>query len=155
LSFKDIKLILLRLKKLGTIRIGFTGGEPLLHDDIEKILKFAKKLNFFVTLNTNSILLSRYNHIFRYVDIFFISLDGDEAINNKYRNYSARRVIENIKLLLSFNKRIIITTVLTEQDLSDIDFVLNLSKNTIFFVILSFFLCIMHLKIYFRIKGIF
>ena len=58
LSTSEIKRVLLEVRELGCYSIQFTGGEPLLRKDIFEILKYAKKLHFFVTLNTNASLLN-------------------------------------------------------------------------------------------------
>ena len=47
---------LTELKKLGVKVIDFTGGEPLLHREIDLLLHEAKKLGFITTLTTNCLL---------------------------------------------------------------------------------------------------
>jgi MoaA/NifB/PqqE/SkfB family radical SAM enzyme len=64
------------LKKMGTLEINFTGGEPLMRKDIFNILRYAKKLGFSITLNTNATLLSENNidELQKLVSKFEISL---------------------------------------------------------------------------------
>jgi radical SAM protein with 4Fe4S-binding SPASM domain len=44
-----------------TKAIRFTGGEPLLRDDLVEILSYAKEKGFYVILNTNGVLLDKEN----------------------------------------------------------------------------------------------
>lgn len=47
------------LARLGTASITFTGGEPLLHPDLDKIIRFARDKGMIVTMITNGFKLSR------------------------------------------------------------------------------------------------
>lgn len=47
------------LAKLGTASITFTGGEPLLHPDLDKIIRAARDKGMIVTMITNGFKLSR------------------------------------------------------------------------------------------------
>lgn len=60
LDTKNIIKILNKLKKINVEVVNFTGGEPLLRNDIEEILKEAKKLKFNVCLLTNGTLLNKH-----------------------------------------------------------------------------------------------
>lgn len=47
------------LAKLGTASVTFTGGEPLLHPDLDKIIRAARDKGMIVTMITNGFKLSR------------------------------------------------------------------------------------------------
>jgi len=65
------------LQKLGVKVIDFTGGEPLLHQDIAEILKEARKLGFISTLTTNCLLYPKKAASIRgMVDMLHFSLDS-------------------------------------------------------------------------------
>lgn len=53
-----MKRVIDQLVSIGTSGIGFTGGEPLLRDDIFTLIEHAKGYGMPVTLNTNGILLT-------------------------------------------------------------------------------------------------
>ncbi len=59
LKTRDIKRILLQLKKLRCFEVNFSGGEPFLRDDFFEILIFATGLGFRVRVLTNGTLLDR------------------------------------------------------------------------------------------------
>lgn len=81
---KDISLNLLeRVINLNPLQISVTGGEPLLHNQIDNILKFIRS-NYTgkIELDTNGTLVSNYlNLIMKYVDKVSVSIDG---INDEY-----------------------------------------------------------------------
>jgi MoaA/NifB/PqqE/SkfB family radical SAM enzyme len=61
--------------------IGFSGGEPLVREDIVEIVRYAKSLGYKpVSLFTNSLLLPQKEEVLDHVDYLQISLDtADEA----------------------------------------------------------------------------
>lgn len=65
------------LKKLGVKVIDFTGGEPLLHRQIDQLLEMAKKYGFITTLTTNCLLYPKWaNSLKGKVDMLHFSLDS-------------------------------------------------------------------------------
>ncbi|MGM5482485.1 MAG: radical SAM/SPASM domain-containing protein [Nanobdellota archaeon] len=80
-SHSSIITILDQIADLGVQAVRFTGGEPLLREDLEDILRKAKKRNLYVILNTNGTLLKRNAHITKHVDLFLISMHGPERFS--------------------------------------------------------------------------
>ncbi|MFA5104995.1 MAG: radical SAM protein [Candidatus Margulisiibacteriota bacterium] len=75
-SIATLKQNLNTLKKLGCKEILFTGGEPLLYDDLPEALKFAKNQGFLVYLCTNGLLSSKMlSSAAGLLDKLYISLD--------------------------------------------------------------------------------
>lgn len=65
------------LKRLGVKVIDFTGGEPLLHRQIDEILLLAKQQKFITTLTTNGLLYPKYAEKLRgKIDMLHFSLDS-------------------------------------------------------------------------------
>lgn len=65
------------LKKLGVRVIDFTGGEPLLHRQIDQLLTIAKEQKFITTLTTNALLYPRYAQKLQgKIDMLHFSLDS-------------------------------------------------------------------------------
>ncbi|MES2732305.1 MAG: radical SAM protein [Bacteroidota bacterium] len=68
---------LLDLRRLGVKVIDFTGGEPLLHRQIDQLLSLANDLGFITTLTTNALLYPKYAERLRgKVDMLHFSLDS-------------------------------------------------------------------------------
>src|SRR6185437_15569723 len=56
----DLQKWMDHIRKLGVVRIGFQGGEPLKHPDIGELVRYAKSIGFFeVSMSTNGFLLTR------------------------------------------------------------------------------------------------
>ena len=77
-TLKTAKRIMAECKSLGIKAVRFTGGEPLLNRNIDKMLKFAKKNNFYVLLNTNATIITSPTLMLlgKNVDNILISLQG-------------------------------------------------------------------------------
>lgn len=59
LTTKQVFSILSQLRDAGCFHIGFTGGEPLLREDIFEILEYAKICGFRISLLTNGYLIDK------------------------------------------------------------------------------------------------
>ena len=67
------------LKKLGVKVVDFTGGEPLLHRDIDTLLRIAKKYGMITTLTTNALLYPKWAERLKgLVDMLHFSLDSPD-----------------------------------------------------------------------------
>lgn len=53
LDTEKLLSILNELKACGILQIGFTGGEPLLHPDFDKIIERTLSLGFITSIGTN------------------------------------------------------------------------------------------------------
>ncbi len=79
-DLRSVERNFIDLKKLGVKVIDFTGGEPLLHQEIDKILMLAKKYGFVTTLTTNALLYPKWaDRIKGLVDMLHFSLDASTA----------------------------------------------------------------------------
>jgi radical SAM protein with 4Fe4S-binding SPASM domain len=57
LSAAEIGGLLSQLREMGTINLGFTGGEPMVREDLWEILAAAREAQFLVTLLTTGLLV--------------------------------------------------------------------------------------------------
>ncbi|MFZ2266817.1 MAG: pyrroloquinoline quinone biosynthesis protein PqqE [Azonexus sp.] len=55
LSTEEWKKALREARELGALQLGFTGGEPLLRDDLEELVAYADGLGFYTNLITSAI----------------------------------------------------------------------------------------------------
>lgn len=104
LTLGELEKILRETKDLGGERFDITGGEPLIREDVEDIVKLGKRLDYKIELVTNGALLTRKKlRKFKKLglDGIAISLDGSNAeVYNRIRRRDKEtfgRVIENIK----------------------------------------------------------
>ncbi|OGT78795.1 MAG: hypothetical protein A3I78_08175 [Gammaproteobacteria bacterium RIFCSPLOWO2_02_FULL_56_15] len=76
-----------QLHALHTREIVLSGGEPLMHSEVEKICAAARSCGFRLTLLTTGLLLKRHAPwISRGIDRIYVSLDGPAAVHNRIRN---------------------------------------------------------------------
>jgi AdoMet-dependent heme synthase len=105
LKLEEIRKLLVELKQLKVKNIELSGGEPLLREDLFQIIRYAKKLGFYVKILSNGSLLSRgkIRKLKRIgLDEIAFSLDGYSYNSyHKIRKASKetfKRVIQNIKI---------------------------------------------------------
>lgn len=115
---KDIKATLDEAANLGIKAIRITGGEPLLHPDIQTILTYAKAKRFAILLNTaaENISPSLMKTIIANVDVALISLQGYNATSNSSYTHSRHAFpdkIKNIFLLKAYLPTLWLATVIT------------------------------------------
>lgn len=115
---KDIKTTLDEAANLGIKVIRITGGEPLLHPDVQTILTYAKHKKFAVILNTaaENISPALMKTIITNVDAILVSLQGyNEKSNASYTKskLSFLDKIKNIFLLKAYLPTLWLATVIT------------------------------------------
>jgi MoaA/NifB/PqqE/SkfB family radical SAM enzyme len=65
------------IKKLGVKVVDFTGGEPLLHQQLDTLLSLAKKYGFITTVTTNTLLYPKQAEKLKgKIDMLHFSLDS-------------------------------------------------------------------------------
>lgn len=125
---------------LGTTGVGFTGGEPLLRDDIFILLAHSKKLGMITHLNTNGFLLTpeRMQRLLDIgIDSINLSLDGaTPATHDTARRTpgSFQRILKAVEWLIEQRaiQRVPVTinfvSVLSKQNLHELDALVALTK---------------------------
>ncbi|MCX5785592.1 MAG: radical SAM protein [Elusimicrobia bacterium] len=104
LSLPEIRSHLAAARALGVKNIRFTGGEPFLHPKILEALAAAKKLGFYVLVNTNATLLDAklIKKAAPFIDNILVSMQGcdaeSEAAATGTRGLFSKK-IKNIRLL--------------------------------------------------------
>src|SRR3989344_4241365 len=104
LTLSKLEKILRETKEIGGQRFDITGGEPLVRNDVDEIIKIGKELGYKIELVTNGSLLTK-EKLRRFkelgLDGVAISLDGSNAeVYNRIRRMDKEtfeRVLENIK----------------------------------------------------------
>ncbi|MDH5358879.1 MAG: radical SAM protein, partial [Gammaproteobacteria bacterium] len=55
LSTEEWKKVLVDGRKMGALQLGFTGGEPMLRDDLEELVDYADDLGYYTNLITSGV----------------------------------------------------------------------------------------------------
>ena len=88
----------------------FTGGEPLLREDICELIAHASSKGILTSLNSNGTLMAKRSDdiIKSGLDYLYVSLDGTEKKNEKIRcgRVSTKAAIEGICAVLESRKRL-------------------------------------------------
>jgi radical SAM family uncharacterized protein len=131
-SLEKEKAILKQIHSSGVCGIAFEGGEPLLRNDLVKILAFSRSLPLQTSLVTNGTLLeSRIDEIAPYVNgAIYVSLDGLEKTHDTIRGVSGcfKKAIKGI--IASKDKvSVTINTTIMAENLHEIEDMVNLAKE--------------------------
>jgi len=118
---------------LGCSVTSFTGGEPLLREDIGKLLEFSSKnIGVFTGLVTNGILLDKkIGEISKYTDVLAVSFDvNNKQIFNRTRGVDAfEKVKKNIELAKRMGVEIDLFSVITKETFEFIDDTIEFAKS--------------------------
>ena len=120
LDLKTLKKLLEDLKKLGCIKIVFTGGEPLAYSSAKELFAFAKDLGFICEINTNGSLISNYDIDFlvRTFAVFNISLHAAIPATHDLLvgDYGAwKKTVKSIRALKEKGATVNINSVITKN----------------------------------------
>lgn len=55
LSTEEWKAVLAEGRRLGSLQLGFTGGEPMLRKDLEELVEYADKIGYYTNLITSGV----------------------------------------------------------------------------------------------------
>lgn len=134
LSADEIKDGLDILRKLGTIEVVFSGGNPLLRDDIDEILEYASKY-FITTIYDNGSLAAKKIDALRNADFVAISLDTLNAELNDYIKgvpSSWKRAMESIDKLHKEGISVTVSPTISQLNVQEIiDFTVHFTDRGI------------------------
>lgn len=108
ITLEDVAQNLRDLKRLGVQVIDFTGGEPLLHRQLDQMLGMAHEMGFITTLTTNSMLYPKMAARLKgKVDMLHFSLDSaDKAAHDTGRGVACFDfVMESIQVAKTLRER--------------------------------------------------
>jgi MoaA/NifB/PqqE/SkfB family radical SAM enzyme len=130
LTTKQIFNIIDELSKMGTQRISFSGGDPMLRQDIGKIIDYCSKKGISTSMNSSGNLIKERINDLKNLDLLKLSLDGPKEIHDSNRcKGSYSKVIEAVETAKKNNLRFTFATTLTKFNINQIDFLLNKGKE--------------------------
>ncbi|MHA1652155.1 MAG: radical SAM protein [Candidatus Helarchaeota archaeon] len=134
LTTQEILSIIYQLADYGVIGMLFGGGEPLMHKDIYKILRFTRKLGMFANLSTNGTLITekvakklKETGLSR----VSISLDGLGETHDKMRGKSGifERTVNGIKNCKAVGIETGIAITLSKYNVNEIPDIVEFAKE--------------------------
>lgn len=132
LSVEETFKMLEDAKEAGMTNYVVEGGEPLLIEDIPKILEYAKKLDFDTAIVTNGFYLKdRYKEIMPFTDSIIVSIDSHDKLHDEMRgaNGILDRAVEGIRLCKNYKINVTINCVLCKLNLKKIKGLANFSEE--------------------------
>lgn len=143
LSWESMSQLLDEMAENNVNELYITGGEPTMYPYFEKLVEKSKRLGMDTLLATNAYDIEPFMDIIKkYVDIVFVSIDGSEYTHNRFRGMqdAYEKSLKNIKRLISFNVPVRISTVVSKNNLSDLENIIeqvcNLGVFRIHFTVL-------------------
>ncbi|MFC1889535.1 radical SAM protein [Thermodesulfobacteriota bacterium] len=114
----------------GTRIISLTGGEPLLRDDIEGLIRRLKEGGVYIILATNGMLLPEKLDVVKHVDRLNISLDGPREVNDAFRGPgSFDHSVKAIKTARAAGIPVVLTTVLHAANIDHMESMFQLAAD--------------------------
>lgn len=137
LSFDSVKKVLDDVAKhldVNEIMVCLTGGEPMLHPDVYKIIYYAKQLGFAVGMNTNGTLINSNTAVKLVdsgIDTISISIDGLEAEHDMFRGLSGsyKKAMNGIDVLKKVGVEPEIVTVVHKNNIHQLNDLYKIFKK--------------------------
>lgn len=118
LKTEEVFSLIDELKSLGTKRIHFTGGEPLLREDFIKIVEKCSRKKITVSFSTNAILLKeKIQDLKGKVASININYDGPKEIYDKVKGEGKyKNLLESLRLLAEGKIKTVLTMTLRRDN---------------------------------------
>jgi MoaA/NifB/PqqE/SkfB family radical SAM enzyme len=130
LATGEVFAVVEELVSLGTKKISFTGGEPLLRDDLGAILRFCGQKGLVTSVNSNGSLVPQRIHDISSVDILNLSLDGPEFVHDTVRGPgSFRDVMRAVDVAKRQGVKISFFVTLSKFNLDHLEFFLEIARK--------------------------
>ena len=138
LTTDEIIDVIHQAKNMGVEDIDLTGGEPLLHKDILKIVKEIHNQGLLLTIQTNGTLIKKNMDLVNYLTEIkddlrvFISINGAcaETHDELYGVKGAfDRTLEGVEILTSRGIKVCLVTTYQKNNFDEIPDIINLSKK--------------------------
>ena len=97
MSPEEIRKILKIARTLDIRKAKFTGGEPLIREDIVEIIRLAKPImDRDISLTTNGTLLSKYAHELKKAGLNRVNISLDTLKPEKYRRITGKNLLDDV-----------------------------------------------------------
>ncbi|MBN1913385.1 MAG: radical SAM protein [Candidatus Omnitrophica bacterium] len=118
------------LSQMGTYGINFTGGEPLIREDIGMLLRYSKKKGINTRVFSNGLLVPGRIDELEGVDCLTMSLSGiEEKAGDCWYGASPSVIASAIDAAKKKNVYVKLHTVLTKDNLDRLDSILHFAKE--------------------------
>ncbi len=136
LSTIEIFSVLEQLRDLEVFSIVFTGGEPMLHPDFIKIVHFAKKLGFIISITSNGTCITRsiIDQLPREECIVSVSVDGTKFHEELRSGSTFDQIKDNLSAIKQKGIHVALMATQTNQNAVELEYIFNFAcENDYFF----------------------
>lgn len=134
LSTNDWLRVLDEARSAGSVQVGFSGGEPLLREDLETIIEHAKKIGFYTNLITSGVgLTEKRISAFKSVGLDHIQLsfqDSTKEINDflsHTKTYDLKHKIA--RLIKQYGYPMVLNCVIHKLNIDHIDKIISMAND--------------------------
>jgi MoaA/NifB/PqqE/SkfB family radical SAM enzyme len=122
--------VLAELRELGTERVAFFGGEPLLRDDLAPIVSTAHRLGIRTALTSNGTLVPLRPEVIRRLDTLVLSLDGPPEAHDGNRGAgNHREVMRAVEAARGWGVAVKANAVLNANNAETLDWLCDWSRR--------------------------
>jgi len=135
LSTEEGKKLLREMYRAGFRIIVFSGGEPLMRDDIFELVEYAKDLNMITLMGSNGTLITKgYAEKLKNsgLNSIAISIDSlDEKKHNEFRGSDTglKKALEGAKNCIDAGLKVQINCTITRDNLKEIENIMNFASD--------------------------
>lgn len=139
MTTQEVKYIINEISEIGVSRLVFSGGEPLLRNDLKELTTFAHQKGIQTSLITNGTLLTEESakSLQNCFDIISVSIHGLEKIDDKIKRIKGafKKSVNGLKLLKKYsNAKVGINFVVNKYNYHQIEDILNFAKENCDFI---------------------
>lgn len=130
LALAEWRAVLDELHALGTERVLFFGGEPLLRKDLADMVAHARRLGLACALTSNGTLVPRRPEVIRRLTALTLSLDGDAAAHDRNRGAGNHvEVMRAIEAARAWGVPVKLNAVLNANNAASLDWLSDFSRR--------------------------
>ena len=114
----------------GTRHLVFSGGEPLLRDDLERIVDRCIEKGITLSLNSNGLLVPKNIELIKKLSTLQLSIDGPEEIHDKHRGRGAFSALEKATEVAKRHRvKISFNSTLTKHNVGHVKWLVDYAKT--------------------------
>lgn len=134
LTTQQWKDVFKQARELGAVQLGFSGGEPLVRQDLEELIEYAHGLGYFTNLITSAMSLTEERmKNFKEIGLDNIQVSfqaGQEDVNNYLAGTDVfQHKVAMAKLVKKYDFSLVFNIVITRYNIDDIEHILQMSMD--------------------------
>jgi len=121
---EEAKRMVAEAAELGVLWMSFSGGEPLLREDLEEVAGEGRERGMVTILDTNATLVTerRARNLARVFEVAVVSLQGMEEVNDAMRGPGVfRRTLRGMELLREEGVQVGVNFIITHRNYGEME----------------------------------